>query len=141
LHQPGAVVVVDAVPRGSDVVELVGTAVGTDAAGTVEVDTEDDDRGLVDVVELEGLAVDDVDRMALVGVGAGSVVDVMRGTVVRGVTVSTKPDAGTPSGRTSRNSASVTTKIALSITVDLRARPSISWGPGARCWSRDRGRG
>jgi hypothetical protein len=119
-------VVVGAVPRGRDVVELGGTEVGIDAFGTVEVDTEDDDRGLVDVVELEDLAVADVDRIALVGVEAGIVVDVGRVTVVRGVTVSTKPDCGTPSGRTSRNSASVTTKIAPSITVDRRARPSIS---------------
>jgi hypothetical protein len=131
--------VVEAVPRGPDVVEVGGTEVGIDAPGTVEVDTEDVDRGFVDA-DVEDRSVDEVERGALVGVGAGSVVDVVSGTVVRGVTVPTKPDCGTPSGRTSRNSASVTTKIPLSISVDRRARPSISWRPAARCWSRDRGR-
>ncbi len=118
-----------------------GTEGGTDAPGTVEVDAEDVDRGFVDA-DVEDRSVDEVERGALVGVGvgAGSVVDVVRGTVVRGVMVPTKPDCGTPSGRTSRNSASVTTKIPLSISVDRRARPSISWRPAARCWSRDRGR-
>jgi hypothetical protein len=122
------------------VVDVDGIEVGTDAPGTVEVDAEDVDRGFVVVVDVEDRSVVEVERGALVGVGAGSVVDVVRGTVVRGVTVSTKPDCGTPSGRTSRNSASVTTKIALSISVDRRARPSIRWRPAARCWSRDRGR-
>jgi hypothetical protein len=130
--------VVVVVPCGTDVVEVDGTEVGTEVSGTVEVDGDEVERGFVDVV-VEERSVDGVESGPPVGAVSGSVVDVVRGTVGRGVTTSTEPEDG-DAGRTSRNSASVTTKIAPSITVDLRARPSISWRPAPCCWSRDRGR-
>jgi hypothetical protein len=140
--QGGEVDVVGAVPRGIDDVGFEGIDVGTDVSGTVEVGGDEVDGGFVDVVEVEERSVDGVESGPPVGtVVAGSVVDVVRGTVVRGTTTSTDPEDDGVAGRTSRNSASVTTKIAPSITVDLRARPNISWRPAPHWWSPDRARG
>ncbi|MCU1467521.1 MAG: hypothetical protein JWM72_3449 [Actinomycetia bacterium] len=131
---------VDAVPPVGNVV-----AVGALDVGGVDRNVEDVDRdevvGFVEVVGIDVAAtVDDVARGAVVEGEAGSVVDVVRAIVVPGVTL-TVPDCATDSGRTSRNNASVTTKIALKITVDFRARPIISGRPEARCSSRRRAPG
>ncbi|MDQ1383503.1 MAG: hypothetical protein QOG65_882 [Actinomycetota bacterium] len=128
---------VDAVPPGGGVVEVGGRdVVGVDFA--VDDVDRDDGAGLVDVVGIEvARRVEEVVRGSPVEVATGSVVDVVRAIVVRGVTL-TVPGCATDSGRTSRNSPSVTTKSALNITVDLRARPIISGRPEPRWSSRRR---
>jgi len=131
---------VDAVPPGSEVVEVVGPEVRGVERGSDDVDRDDVVGGFVDEVEM--CVEDDVVRGALVDGAGGSVVEVVRAMVVRGTRLSRFSDCDADSGRTSTNSTNVTMKIALRITVDLRARPSISGRPPeARCWSPRRAAG
>jgi hypothetical protein len=119
---------------------VVGTEVRVDR-GNDDVDRDEVVGGFVDEVEVE-VCVEEVARGALVEDAGGSVVDVVRAMVVRGARLLRFTDCDTDSGRTSRNNTNVTMKIALSISVDLRARPSISGRPpGARRRSRRRARG
>jgi hypothetical protein len=138
----GREVEVDAVPPGGDVVEVVGPEVRGAERGSDDVDRDDVIGGFVDEVEVEMRVGDEVVRGALVDGAGGSVVEVVRAMVVRGTRLSRFNDCDAVSGRTSTNSTNVTMKIALRITVDLRARPSISERPReARCWSPRRAAG
>jgi len=128
------------VAPGVEVDEVAPGTVDVGELGTDAVDLGDVEDDVVGGREVDVVFVDTGARGAVVESTVGSVVDVVRGAAVFGVG-SNVPDDDGDSGRTSRNTASVTAKIAINTAVDLRRWPRIRSIPAPGCWSRGREEG